>query len=319
MAPEDMKNNTIMLEQLLKAIQQLQASSISTQEALAQLLKPPIPAPLKRNWSPSADKRLPFEIWEHILTFLYPSQIARLSRCSRTMYEIISASIVWSPWFKKAFGPEVILDTLPAMKESKSYMLYMCAVSSRVCEQCLVYAVPSKMVQDRAARPLRVLIPDAILARRDRTRRRGNGAAASSNNSNSNSSSSSNETKSLPVYVGEPMNTTWSIRMCLPCRQVHYLDYTESIPVSMLGQFNTYHHIANTYQLNVMEVNALLSRLQPMDYGRRHDTVFSEEEALRSSRFKYGGDVGLVTMKEPAAILADESKTESRIEEYRQR
>ena len=40
---------------------------------------------------PCLDKLLPLEIWEHIGGFLYPSQLCRLSRTSRTMYEYVGS------------------------------------------------------------------------------------------------------------------------------------------------------------------------------------------------------------------------------------
>ncbi|KAF9119217.1 hypothetical protein BG015_006393, partial [Linnemannia schmuckeri] len=51
--------------------------------------------------------------------------------------KIVSSLSVWSHMFSVAFGPTMRLRTLRDMPESKSYMLYMCASSLYICEQCL--------------------------------------------------------------------------------------------------------------------------------------------------------------------------------------
>lgn len=41
-----------------------------------------------------ADERVPIEIWEKVCSYLYPSQLMRLSRVSRTLYEVVASSNV---------------------------------------------------------------------------------------------------------------------------------------------------------------------------------------------------------------------------------
>jgi len=336
MAPLELDNNSVLINELLKAIRQLQITSAATSEALeatnvtlASLRASSVPS---RNQSRGADKRLPFEIWEHISIFLYPSQIARLTRVSRTLYDLIAASIVWSRWFRTAFGPDVILDTLPATPESTSYMLYMCAVSGRVCEQCMIYSVPSRLVNDRAARPLPVLVPNSILRRRGHEQ-----GSAMNNKSNvttvpneSTSNGSDNTFFNNPIQgrssssllqvtvVGEPINKTWSIRLCLPCRQIHYLQHPEVVPVHVLGKYRAYQVIHQTYNLTVHEINTLPSRVQLESFGYQ-STVYSEEAAFKLSRHKHGGEVGIAVFNQPSLMVGQEQRTEDRIDAYRQR
>jgi len=159
-----MNNDEIFQDLLLKAIQQLQETSAAMNEALATLRNSRESA---RKESGGADKRLFVEIWEHIFAFLYPSQIARLSRTSRTMHGIISASSYWPRLFKRIFGPDYQLDTLAAMPEATSHMRYLCAVSGRICENCWRYFPPPKAIEDIAARPLPFLVPNALVLPRN--------------------------------------------------------------------------------------------------------------------------------------------------------
>lgn len=339
MAPE-LENNNVLINELLKAIRQLQITSAATSEALVatNVTLATIKATTApyRNQNRGADKRLPFEIWEHILTFLYPSQITRLSRASKTLYDIIGASVIWSRWFRTAFGPDIVLDTLPAIPESHSYMLYMCAVSGRVCEQCLIYSVPSRLVNDRAARPLPVLIPNSVLRRRGREQgdivdNNSNVTTVPNDDSTSNETTQDRRSSSLlrsschdekkqqrVTVVGEPINKTWSIRLCLPCRQLHYFEHPEPAPVHVLGKYRSYQVIYQSYNLTVHEINTLPSRVQMENFGYQ-STVYSEEAAFKVSRHKHGGEVGIAVFNQPSLMVGQEQRTEDRIDAYRQR
>ena len=92
-----------LIQQLLLTIEDLRAASANA-TSKSVVTQGSVQSPQKRSRSP--DELLPIEIWERTLTYLYPSQIARLSRVSRTMYSIPAASRYWSRLFRCVFGPK---------------------------------------------------------------------------------------------------------------------------------------------------------------------------------------------------------------------
>ncbi|KAK3845705.1 MAG: hypothetical protein J3R72DRAFT_487405 [Linnemannia gamsii] len=89
----------------------------------------------------SIDKRLPPEVWATIFSRLYPSQLSRLSMVNKTFNKIVSSLSIWSRIFFVAYPAGTMrLRTLRDMPESKSYMLYLCALSLYICECCLFMA-----------------------------------------------------------------------------------------------------------------------------------------------------------------------------------
>ncbi|KAF9310659.1 hypothetical protein BGZ91_007037, partial [Linnemannia elongata] len=139
------------------------------------------------------DKRVPPEIWERIFERLYPSQLIRMSMVNKNFYKIVSSLSVWSYMFSVAFGPTMRLCTLCKMPESKSYMLYMCASSLYICEECLS-RTPCETLRDmRGYRqpewgPRPALAPMPTLS------------------------------KGSFKYQGEEVNLNWTIWMCPSCR-----------------------------------------------------------------------------------------------------
>ncbi len=129
------------------------------------------------------DQRVPREVWECIFNGLYPSQLSRLSLVNKNFNDIVSSLSLWSRMFTTAHGPKTRLRCLRGMPESKSYMLYMCANSLRVCEQCLGsfnhYFAKEKLEWHLA--PLPTLCTEEF------------------------------------KYLGEPINEDWKIFICLSC------------------------------------------------------------------------------------------------------
>ncbi|KAF9081192.1 hypothetical protein BGX29_004692, partial [Mortierella sp. GBA35] len=134
------------------------------------------------------DKRVPPEIWERIFDRLYPSQLTRMSMVNNNFNKIVSSLSVWSRMFSVAFGPTMRLRTLRNMPESKSYMLYMCASSLYICEECLS-RTPFETIYNQGERPSRVLAPMPTLS------------------------------KGNLKYLGEEVNMNWTIWMCPSCRR----------------------------------------------------------------------------------------------------
>ncbi|CAO3571127.1 unnamed protein product [Mortierella alpina] len=151
-------------------------------------------------WDPldlPLDRRVPNEVWGCIFKNLYPSQLCRLSLVNKHFYTIVTSMSLWSRMFTLTHGPKKRLRTLRGMPESKSYMLFMCANSLHVCEQCLG---PLKF-KETAPLPKAHWAPLPTLS-----------------------------TKDLH-YVGEEINKRWSIKMCESCyskRPRNWRDYGTS-------------------------------------------------------------------------------------------
>ncbi|KAF9318405.1 hypothetical protein BGZ91_005170 [Linnemannia elongata] len=82
------------------------------------------------------DKHVPAQIWEQIFSYLYPSQLCRLSMVNKAFEIIISSLPIWRYLFTKNVFRKQRLRFLRGIPESKSYMLYMCANSLHICEEC---------------------------------------------------------------------------------------------------------------------------------------------------------------------------------------
>lgn len=116
---------------------------------------------------------------KQIFNHLYPSQLSRTSMVINNLNKIVSSLSVWSHMFSVIFGPTKRLRLLRNMPESKIYMLYMCAGSLNVCEECLGLTLPS------TAEPVLVLLP--MLS------------------------------KGNIRFLGEQVNEDWMIWMCQSC------------------------------------------------------------------------------------------------------
>ena len=53
----------------------------------------------------STDRRVPFEVWQHICSFLYPSQLSRMSMVNTTLHKVVDSLPYWSLLFRQVFGP----------------------------------------------------------------------------------------------------------------------------------------------------------------------------------------------------------------------
>lgn len=132
------------------------------------------------------DKRVPPEIWQRIFSRLYPSQLSRMSLVNKTFNKIVCSLSMWSRMFSVTFGPKKRLRTLRNMPESKSYMLYLCASSLYICEECLGLT-PFATIRYYNERPQLVLAPMPTM------------------------------TKGSIKYLGEEINLHWTVRMCQSC------------------------------------------------------------------------------------------------------
>lgn len=285
----------------------------STPHSPFQSTQLPLPPVYYRNSQPPGarsqciDQKIPVEIWHVIMSYLYPSQIIRLSCVSRTMHAIVSALNSWSRWFFKAHGPETRLFTLPGMPESKSYMLYMCAVSPRICERCFAHSGLGTV--NPVTLPLSVHVPVPKIFKTP--------PKPFYNNQG--------EYTTKVDYVGLPMNKSWTIRLCLSCRRKHYEIHEEHVPANILGGYKTQGDLLKKYALRDSDMDALTvgGRSRRNSNGRNggsgSQAIFSEEAALQFARIKYGGNVGIWAAKGITAQLSTDEQIRRRIEAYKTR
>lgn len=131
------------------------------------------------------DQRVPLEVWERIFKGLYPSQLCRLSMVNHNFNRIVSSLLIWTRMFPIIFGDKKRLRVLRDIPESKSHMLYICANSLYICEECL--ALTDKSLYYYKPEP--TLAPMPTMSQDD------------------------------VQFLGEELNLTWMIGMCTPCRQ----------------------------------------------------------------------------------------------------
>ncbi|KAK3811488.1 MAG: hypothetical protein JOS17DRAFT_842844 [Linnemannia elongata] len=145
-----------------------------------------------------AHKLVPVEVWEHILRYLYPSQLSRISMVNKNFCAIVSSLEVWSLMFVIAYGPKAHLRTLVGVPRSKCYMMFMCSSSLHVCERCFGLTGYNMDSKSKFPLPIPVLLPK--------------------------------RSTDTVKYLGERFDPNFTIRMCLSCRQGHISTYEEPLP-----------------------------------------------------------------------------------------
>ncbi|KAG0368009.1 hypothetical protein BGX24_002982, partial [Mortierella sp. AD032] len=143
--------------------------------------------------------QVPPEIWEQIFKHLYPSQLSRMSMVNKCLSVIVSSLEVWPRMFCAVYGPKAQLRPLICIPKGKSsHMIFMCASSLHVCEKCFSLTGYSADKLYMLPLPIPILLP-----------RR-----------------STDEAK----YMGGRFDPSWTIRMCLSCRQEHLSNLEEPVP-----------------------------------------------------------------------------------------
>lgn len=217
------------------------------------------PTILQRGHKSGVEKRIPTEVWERIFKHLFPSQLTRVSKTCRTLYDIVSSLSVWSEIYDKAHpqhtnhlvgGVKPIIGKNPP----KDFMLHICAESFRICELCLsVYSDSNAPKLQLAFYPLPVHVWRIRVAPKDSTY--------------------------LPFLCkADPQD--WVIRLCLNCRKEAFERYPESIPKTALRTLWG-DELSREYKLNFRDV-----------MGQGSKGPYSEGLFITNGRVMYGGDVG---------------------------
>ncbi|KAF9934255.1 hypothetical protein BGZ65_003845 [Modicella reniformis] len=205
------------------------------------------------------EKRVPIEVWERILQFLYPSQLSRVSMVCRTFYEIVSGLALWSEMFAKVYpnnnnnnnnnNNETLLGGIKPVSGKnppKDFMQYICAASFQICEVCYSVYGGSDISKDWLA-----FFPLPIHVWRVR--------AAAKN------------VEFLPfTYPIRPKD--WTIRLCFSCRKMVFARCPESVPDDARGK--SLDSLVTKYRLTRNEIAP----------NHQSGRLYSEEVALVKAR-----------------------------------
>ncbi|KAK5805457.1 hypothetical protein F5H01DRAFT_353760 [Linnemannia elongata] len=270
------------------------------------------------------DKHVPAEIWEQIFSYLYPSQLCRLSMVNKAFEIIISSLPIWRYLFtKNAFRKR--LRFLRGITESKSYMLYMCANSLHICEECgYQERFGSKNLADF---PLPVLVrlseshcssdeeivfsdeeiefPDEQIEFSDEK--------IKSLDEEVESLDEETESEENFEYLGSLVNLTWTVRKCCDCRKAQ----GEGLGS---GEFEA--TVPRTSPPPLPKTAPEWCKIYPgferiVDFeGYRYGLYVSEDTVLSELEIYYGGALGAEASGKSA--LEYDGKTKARILWYRQ-
>lgn len=154
--------------------------------------------------------KIPIELWLHICSNLYPSQLARLSQTNRSLYEIVAGLGTWTKILQQVY-PDRLERTILGLSTVKSHMLYVLASSFRICEQCFKYCFVGCEGKGRACLPLPIrVIPQ------------------------------------LPTDQSDE-NQSCAIRLCLACRKIHFEQHPEPIPEAIGNRLGIDSDLAKEY------------------------------------------------------------------------
>ncbi|KAF9341158.1 hypothetical protein BGZ91_010644 [Linnemannia elongata] len=226
----------------------------------------------------SSSNGLPNEVWEKILSHLYPSQLSRMSMVDKNLSEIVSSLKVWPRMFHAAHGSKAQLRPLMCIPRFKnSHMIFMCASSLHVCEKCFGLTGYNAIKLYMLPLPIPVLLP-----------RRSTDAIK---------------------YVGDRFDPNWTIRMCLPCRQGHISDFEEPIPLHVENIWVNWNTLIAKYPCAPQ-----ISRFYELHGVRGGNQMIEESVVFKIMQQLFGGDVGIKAFEESTESW--DKKTETRIRWY---
>ena len=292
--------------------------------------------------------RLPLEIWVKICSHLYPSQLARFSRVNQTAYKLVASLERWEGWFKRLHGtPHIrlkylqagtnirqemhIMRPIPGLSISQSYMLFMCAISLQVCEQCFRRCDGNRQRGRLACMPLSVVMGQRRSARLslappppplesidddDDSDLEAGLVCKFGYDEDEDDKDTEDDDEEEDDDEDQKEERPWTIRLCKGCRIEHYEQHPEPIPQELTTSFLTKRVLRQKYQLGHKEVQAITTRSR----GNRKSgmpVTYSEADALIKSRRVYGGDVGRLAA--PRSLLRVMQKLNNRVYIYHRR
>lgn len=228
----------------------------------------------------SSSERVPNEIWERILSHLYPSQLLWMSMVNKNFSIIVSSLEVWSQMFYVAHGPKAQLQLLvPTPRFKSSYMIFMCASSLHVCEKCF------GLTEYNANRLYILPLPIPILLPRWST--------------------------DTIKYEGDRFDPNWTIWMCLHCRKDHLSDLEEPVPRNITKYLKM-------DWANLCDLHPCIEWMQGRNHklaSVRHGFLMIEPQEAFNNMWQYfSGDSSIKAYKD--STVAYDEKTENRIQWY---
>lgn len=233
----------------------------------------------------SNDIRIPTEVWERIFSYLYPSQLSRLSIVSKAFYSIVASLPVWTRLFALAH-PNMELRLLRGRSASNSCFLYMCAISLHFCESCQKLTPFQQDNPFKLPLPVLVTLPSNSVLTTSITSRRGGDR----------------------YIAGNMVNYNWRIRKCVGCR-----DKTSTAVVPELSPV-----WESTLNMNDKDYYAQWQEVYPQLHLARFQVHYADQ-LPRSFVMEHlnnclGGPVGVEAAKKPTRDY--DSKTWKRIVWY---
>ncbi|KAG0371283.1 hypothetical protein BGZ54_007472 [Gamsiella multidivaricata] len=252
--------------------------------------------------------QLPLELWEVVASHLYPSQLTRLSQTCKALYGVVARLSLWRLWYENLFeagqfGGLASAPFYPPDLHQAANMLYICARSFRICEECACFCKEWHCLGMLMQLPLSVTMPPST-------------ALSPSSCSLSSTSTSTSSSLSLALPPAQPDNdqaheagTPWSIRMCLRCRQKYYAEHPEPELIKPdIDEYLSLHEMKSRFGFG--------KRKGKRVWGRRIRNMPGQimiEYPLHGiwmiARAEYGGDVGINSLDwdhEPSLAKEDE-------------
>ncbi|OAQ25155.1 hypothetical protein K457DRAFT_129255 [Linnemannia elongata AG-77] len=285
------------------------------------------------------DKHVPAEIWERIFSYLYPSQLCRFSMVNKTFETIVSSLPIWRYLFtENTFRKR--LRFLRGIPESKSYMLYICANSLHICEECgyqhrfgsknladLPLPVLVRLSESHCSSDEEIVFSDEEIVFSDEEIEFPDEQIESSDEQIESSDekiksldeeveSLDEETESLEEnfeYLGSQVNLTWTVRKCCDCRKAQ----GEGLGS---GEFEA--TVPRTSPPPLPKTAPEWCKIYPgfkriVDFeGYGYDLYVNEDTVLSELEIYYGGALGAEASGKSA--LEYDGKTKARILWYRQ-
>ncbi|KAF9358750.1 hypothetical protein BGX34_008781 [Mortierella sp. NVP85] len=212
------------------------------------------------------DERVPVEVWEHVFRYLYPSQLSRVSRVSKTFYDIIDGLSIWHEIYIKGLSsPRQDIDF--GLTTPKRLMLFVFACSFCICEHCFRFCDGENVLGRLAVMPLPVsqwriqfttTSSKCLISKfADMIRR------------------------FINIDECEP-----EIRLCLSCRRTAYEHLPESPPSDFVNRYLLKRELKVLYHLGDKSIQGIDDRRGSCP------VTYSEKEAWKRSRSVWGGNVG---------------------------
>ncbi|KAI8604182.1 hypothetical protein EDD21DRAFT_366928 [Dissophora ornata] len=209
----------------------------------------------------SLPRHVPVEIWEVVCSYLPPSQLARLSRVSRVMYEVVCGLRLWKDWFDDLVdNTKIRYDDLakfhPKDHHPAVYMLYLFARSFVLCEECRgAYQQRFDAGFMNFPLPVQMEVDDHMI-------------------------------KDTRITM------QWTVRLCVKCRRKHYLQHPERAPRGLKGTFYTGDQVQDLFGFGRNRARSI-GGLMIMSVGSTSWTEYPAYAALMKARYEYGGDIGI--------------------------